>query len=161
MISYREKEMIMVMKFMADHSSDFAEQLMDTHKKMTGSEAVVESINILPEIQNYASLVEYVNSQGYDTILRMEDLLSEEDLAQLEKEYDDNESEFKSQTGLNKTDALCILIAVVLQMIRQFLQPSVNFDLFKNKKDRPSHNTTADEAKKSVYDKDKSKYYEE
>ena len=54
-----------------------------------------------------------------------------------------------------------ILIAVVLQMIRQFLQPSVNFDLFKNKKDRPSHNTTADEAKKSVYDKDKSKYYEE
>ncbi len=42
--------MIMVMKFMADHSSDFAEQLMDTHKKMTGSEAVVESINILPEI---------------------------------------------------------------------------------------------------------------
>ena len=46
-------------------------------------------------------------------------------------------------------------------MIRQFLQPSVNFDLFKNKKDRPSHNTTADEAKKSVYDKDKSKYYEE
>ena len=77
----------------------------------------------------------------------MEDLLSEEDLAQLEKEYDDNESEFKSQTGLNKTDALFILIAVVLQMIRQFLQPSVNFDLFKNKKDRPSHNTTADEAK--------------
>ncbi|WP_239984501.1 hypothetical protein [Streptococcus anginosus] len=91
----------------------------------------------------------------------MEDLLSEEDLAQLEKEYDDNESEFKSQTGLNKTDALFILIAVVLQMIRQFLQPSVNFDLFKNKKDRPSHNTTADEAKKSVYDKDKSKCYEE
>ena len=91
----------------------------------------------------------------------MEDLLSEEELAQLEKEYDDNESEFKSQTGLNKTDALFILIAVVLQMIRQFLQPSVNFDLFKNKKDRPSHNTTADEAKKSVYDKDKSKYYEE
>ncbi len=88
--------MIMVMKFMADHSSDFAEQLMDTHKKMTGSEAVVESINILPEISNYASLVEYVNSQGYDTILRMEDLLSEEDLAQLEKEYDDIESEFKS-----------------------------------------------------------------
>ncbi len=38
---------------------------MDTHKKMTGSEAVVESINILPEISNYASLVEYVNSQGY------------------------------------------------------------------------------------------------
>lgn len=65
MISYREKEMIMVMKFMADHSSDFAEQRMDTHKKMTGSEAVVESINILPEISNYASLVEYVNSQGY------------------------------------------------------------------------------------------------
>ena len=76
-------------------------------------------------------------------------------MAQLEKEYDDIESEFKSQTGLNKTDALFILIAVVLQMIRQFLQPSVNFDAFKNKKDRPSHNTTADEAKKSVYDKDK------
>lgn len=76
-------------------------------------------------------------------------------MAQLEKEYDDIESKFKSLTGLNKTDVLFIFIAVVLQMIRQFLQPSVNFDAFKSKKNRPSHNTTADEAKKSVYDKDK------
>ena len=76
-------------------------------------------------------------------------------LAQLEKEYDNIEDEFKKQTGLNNTDGIFIIIAILLQIIRQFLQPSVNFDAFKGKEDRASHDETADGAKESAYDKDK------
>ena len=155
MISYREKEIMMVMKFMVDHSNEFAEQIMDARGKMAAEEGMDELTNMLPDISDYDSLVEYVRSQGYDTTLRIDDLLSEEELAQLEKEYDAIEDEFKKQMGLNKTDVIFIIIAVMLQMTRQFLQPSVNFDAFKGKEDRDPHDKTADEAKDSAYDKDK------
>lgn len=155
MISYREKEMMMLMKFMADHSNTFAEQVMDAHGRMSIEENVSELTSLLPDISDYTSLVEYVKEQGYEMTLRIEDLLSEEELNQLEKEYDAIEDEFKKQTGLNKTDAIFIIVAVALQMTRQFLQPSVNFDAFKDKEDRDSHDKTANDAKESVYDKDK------
>ena len=155
MISYREKEMMMAMKYLADHSNDFAEKILSARESMASEEIINNNYNSLPEISDFDSLVEYVKSCGYDTTLRIDDLLSQEELSQLEEEYDEIESEFKKQTGLNKTDTVFIIIAVLLQMTRQFLQPSVNFDAFKSMGDRDSHDKAANEAKKTAYDKDK------
>lgn len=157
MISYREKELMMVMKFMADHSDEFAKQIADASCRMVKKENIDKFTNKLSDISDYDSLVKYVRNQGYDTTLRINDLLTDEELAQLEKEYDAIENEFKKQTKLNKTDAVFIIIAVLLQMTRQVLQPSVDFDAFKSTDNRDSHNTTADEAKKTSYDKEKAK----
>lgn len=33
MISYREKEMMMVMKYLAEHSNEFAEQISESGKR--------------------------------------------------------------------------------------------------------------------------------
>lgn len=111
--------------------------------------------NRLPDISDYAALVDYVKSCGYDTTLRINDLLSKEELNQLEKEYAEIENDFKEQTGLNKTDAIFVITAIILQMIRQFLQPSLDFDAFIDMKNRKSHNETADIAKENSYNKRK------
>jgi len=155
MISYREKEMMMVMKYLSDHSHEFATEITDASEKMIEKEQLDALTQKLPDISNYESLVEYVKSCGYDTTLRIDDLLSQEELNQLEKEYDEIEQNFKEQTGLNKTDIVFVIVAVLLQMTRQFLQPSLDFEAFTNMKDREDHDKTADEAKDSSYDKDK------
>mgnify|MGYP000396947906 FL=1 len=155
MISYREKEMMMVMKYIADHSDEFADQIMEAKDKMGAEENLNSLFNRLPDISDYAALVDYVKSCGYDTTLRINDLLSKEELNQLEKEYAEIENDFKEQTGLNKTDAIFVITAIILQMIRQFLQPSLDFDAFIDMKNRKSHNETADIAKENSYNKKK------
>lgn len=110
--------------------------------------------NKLPDITDYTSLVEHVKNCGYDTTLRINDLLSEAELKQLEKEYNTIEEEFKEQTGLNKTDVAFIIIAVLLQMTRQFLQRSLNFDAFKSKENRDDDKKSASKAKEN-YDNEK------
>lgn len=155
MISYREKEMMMVMKYIADHSDEFADQIMEAKDKMGAEENLNSLFNRLPDISDYAALVDYVKSCGYDTTLRINDLLSKEELNQLEKEYAEIENDFKEQTGLNKTDAIFVITAIILQMIRQFLQPSLDFDAFIDMKNRKSHNETADIEKENSYNKKK------
>ena len=111
MISYREKEMMMVMKFLADHSNEFAGQVLEAQANMRLNEEVSISLSKLPDISDYHSLVDYVKSCGYDTTLRIEDLLSKDELVELEKEYEQIEENFKEQTGLNKTDIIFVIIA--------------------------------------------------
>lgn len=154
MISYREKEMMMVMKYLAEHSNEFAEQISESGKDMISEKNVNNLNNKLPDITDYTSLVEHVKNCGYDTTLRINDLLSEAELKQLEKEYNTIEEEFKEQTGLNKTDVAFIIIAVLLQMTRQFLQRSLNFDAFKSKENRDDDKKSASKAKEN-YDNEK------
>ena len=97
MISYREKEMMMVMKYIADHSDEFADQIMEAKDKMGAEENLNSLFNRLPDISDYAALVDYVKSCGYDTTLRINDLLSKEELNQLEKEYAEIENDFKEK----------------------------------------------------------------
>ena len=161
MISYREKEMMMVMKCLADHSREFAEQIADATERMVAKEQMVSLSNKLPDISDYESLVEFSKNLGYDSIIRIGDLLSQEELDQLEKEYEEIENNFKEQTGLNKTDIIFVVIAVLLQMTRQVLQPSLNFDAFKSAEERDAHDKTANEAKKSSYDEESAKKTQE
>ena len=51
MISYREKEMMMVMKYIADHSDEFADQIMEAKDKMGAEENLNSLFNRLQIFQ--------------------------------------------------------------------------------------------------------------
>ncbi len=159
MISYREKEMMMAMKYLADHTNEFAQSVVLANESMLKGEGIEATIKTLPEISSYEDIINLVRENGYEPTFRIDDLLSSEELEQLDKEYKVIEEEFRKQTGLNKTDAFFIVIAVVLQMVRQVLQPKVDFDALKSKETRDSHDKTADDAKENYYDKDKADRY--
>lgn len=161
MISYREKEMMMAMKFLADHTNEFAQNILTANDSMINGEPIDVDLNKLPEVSSFNDIINLARDNGYEPIFRIEDLLTQEELEQLDKEYKEIEAEFKKQTGLNKTDAVFIIIAVLLQMIRQVFQPKVNFDAFKSKDERASHDKTAEDAKDNDYDSDKAGEYEE
>lgn len=154
MVSYREKEMLMAMKFMADHTSQFADEVTSIQKEITEGNLDLHTLNHLPEVTEYSDILKVARESGYDLDVRLEDLLSEEELKELEARYDDIEKEFADKTKLNKTDIVFLLVAVVLQLLRQVFQPSLEFDAFKAGEDRKGNKETAKDAKEKV-DKDK------
>lgn len=154
MISYREKEMMMVMKFMADHTRDFAVEINSMQREILEGKMSMHEVNHLPEVDTYADIIKVARESGYDTDIRIEDLLTKDELIELEAKYKDIEKEFVDKTGLNKTDIKFIIVAVVLQLLRQVFQPSLEFDAFKECKDRKGNKETAKDAKDKV-DKEK------
>ena len=161
MISYREKEMMMAMKYLADHTNEFAQSVASASNGMANDEEIENAFKMLPLVSSYDDIVKMARDNGYEPTFRIEDLLSPEELVQLDEEYKAIEADFRKQTGLNKADAVFIIIAVALQMVRQVLQPKVNFDAFKEMDERDSHKKTADEAKDSDYDSDKADKYKD
>ncbi|MCR4865395.1 MAG: hypothetical protein K5921_00555 [Lachnospiraceae bacterium] len=154
MISYREKEMMMAMRFLADHTNEFARSVDLAKQDIADGRELARSISVLPELSSYEQIVELARENGYDTTLRIEDLLSEAELEELDREYQAIEDQFNELTGLNKTDAIFIITAVILQMVRQVLQPKVDFEAFAGKDERVGHDKAADDAKKQ-FDHDK------
>lgn len=161
MISYREKEMMMAMKYLANHTNEFAQAVLSANNSMINEESVDLELSKLPNVSSYDDIVKLARENGYEPIFRIEDLLSPEELEQLDKEYKAIKEDFRKQTGLNKTDAVFIITAVILQMIRQVFQPKVNFDAFKSMDDRDSHDKTAEDAKDNDYDSEKADKYKE
>lgn len=161
MISYREKEMIMVMKYLADHMNEFAQSILTANENMINEERINSKLELLPNVSSYDDIVKLARDNGYDTTLRINDLLSVEELEQLDKEYKMIEEDFQKYTGLNKTDVVFIIVAVVLQMVRQVFQPKINFEALKGKEERNSHDKTADEAKENDYDNEKADKYKD
>lgn len=150
MISYREKELMMAMKFMADHTDEFADELTLIHREMEEESLSKHKNNHLPYVENYSDIIKVAREAGYDVIVRVEDLLSEEELHELKERYDDIEKEFADKTKLNKTDVVFLFIAVVLQLLRQVFQPSLEFDAFKTPEERKGNKETAKDAKEKV-----------
>ena len=155
MISFREKEMMMAMKYLANHTKDFAQSVSVANLKMSNHESIEDTIKTLPEVSSYEDIIKLAYKNGYEPTVRITDLLSSEELEKLDKEYKSIEADFRKKTGLNKIDITFVIIAVALQMVRQVLQPKVDFDAFKDKKERKSHDETAKEAKEKYYDKEK------
>lgn len=151
MISNQEKELMMVMKFMADHTSEFAEELSSVQNDSINNG---KRGNRLPEADTYSDIVRIAKESGYDTNVLFEDLLSKAELKELKERYAEIEKEFAEKTKLNKTDITFVFVAVALQMVRQVFQPSVSFDAFVSGKDRQGNKETAKDAKDKI-DKDK------
>lgn len=156
MISYKERELLMVMKYMADHTTEFADELASFSDSTSNHKMECSNADRLPEAEDYADIVKNAYEAGYDVNVSINDLLSKEEIDELEARYDEIEKEFKDKTKLNKTDMSFVFIALALQMLRQYFQPSLEFDAFKDGKDRKGNKDTAKDAKDKV-DKEKVK----
>lgn len=150
MYSYREKEMIMAMKFMADHTEEFADKLDSLQTNISNNKLEEGRINYLPEVSSYADILKVAREAGYDTNYKIEDLLDEDEIKNLEKNYKNIEQDFAFKTKLNKTDLIFLISAVLFQMLRQIFQPSLNFDAFKESNERKGNQETAKDAEKQV-----------
>lgn len=145
MISYREKELMMVQKFLADHAYNTTLAIEDYNPSYLFE-------NKLKACSSYEEIVEYVKSQGYCPSIRIEDLLSPEELRQLDQEYEEIEREFRKVTKLNKFDAGFVVTATAMQLLRQILQPKIdasNFDY----DSRLGHDDSAKNAKQEHKEK--------
>lgn len=165
MLSYREKELLMVQSFLKDLSGKFQQSISDVNTNIEERRFVTISNDEFPQVETYSDLVELAQMCGYDTYIRAEDILSQEEIEQLEKEYDAIEQEFKRITKLEKIDLIFIVAATAMQLVRQILQPKLDFENLK-KDNRPNDKEAAKNADnkeeiKNKMDENKKKFEEE
>ena len=99
------------------------EELAEARKK-----ALAEKDNIFTEPEEepveeditYEEIVEIAHAQGYENV-RIQDLLTAEEIAEANAEYDAIEKAFKEKTKLNKVDVTFLITAVAFQVVRQYV----------------------------------------
>lgn len=128
MTSYREKQLLAVMKYMRDQSDDLRNSFSDTLKAISAGENISFDRPPYAPAESFEELCERAAEAGYDTFIRAEDILSAEELADIERRKDDIESQFKQLTKLHPADYGFLAAAIALQIIRQVIQPSLDFE---------------------------------
>lgn len=148
MISYREKQLLMVMKMLQDDTTELSLQLTNAINETQQRNALTGDISYLLEpIADYDTLVEMAEEKGYDMYFRASDILTEEELRDIERRKDEIDQQFKAITKLHGVDYAFLFAAIALQIARQALQPRLDFEnLLKNPKDRNYADKTAQEA---------------
>ena len=115
MISYREKQLIAVQKMLQDNSRMMLEQTCSLNKNNE------LNINLFRDIESYDELVELAIDNGYDTSLHVEDILTREELEEIDRRKEEIDESFKKQTGLlNPIDLSFLALATALQCVRQY-----------------------------------------
>ena len=115
MLSYREKQLIAVQKMLQDNSQYLLNQIHtdDGHPPKN---------LMFMDVSSYEELVDLAEINGYDTYLRVEDLLSAEELNDIERRKLEIDNTFKKQTGIfNIIDLSFLALATALQCIRQYV----------------------------------------
>lgn len=129
MISYREKQMLMVMKMLQDDTSELTNVLSQAIGEAEAGEPLTQTISFREEpISDYSALVEIAEERGYDTYIRASDLLSEEELQDIERRKDEIDQKFKAITRLHGADYAFLFAAIALQIARQAVQPRLDFE---------------------------------
>lgn len=151
MISYREKELLMVQKMIADKTAESFSNMSVALDEMQNRNSVNSQFEPQETIDSYNELVEYARNSGYDTYVRANDILSEEELQQLEKEYEEIDKKFKEVTKLHKADYAFLSFAVCLIIVKQiFLKLDLNPDLKADKADNDFHDKYDNEKDDSI-----------
>ena len=102
LISYREKELLMVMKMLQDETEkniSNIQNVMDSVNKRENIKTEKLELNI-EKIEEYDQLVEMARDKGYDLYMRAEDILSQEEIQDLIKRKESIEQEFKQKVKL-------------------------------------------------------------
>lgn len=118
MISYREKELMMVQKMLKDRSDYMLEQAISGLK---GNMEVTLTDQEEYAVESYDDLVELAHQKGYDTYIRVEDILSKEELEKIDKHKEEIEQKFREKTKLDKVDVAFLFSGVLFQVVRQCL----------------------------------------
>lgn len=145
MISYREKQMLMVMKMLQDETIETSNVLQESLKAIEAKTPIPTDL-IFPSnsIEDYDKLVQIAEDKGYDTYVRATDLLSKEELADIERRKEEIDAKFKKITHLKGLDFAFLFAAIALQIARQTLQPRLDFEtLLKHPQDRECADSTA------------------
>lgn len=121
MISYREKQLLMVMKMLQDDTNELSLQLSTAIQNTQEKRPLTENVTYLPTpIPDYDTLVKIAEEAGYDTSIRASDLLSAEELADIESRKAEIEEQFKNLVKLHKGDYAFLFSAVALLLAKQF-----------------------------------------
>lgn len=141
MISYREKQLLMVQKMLQDDTEEMAVQMSQILEYIKEKKEITSNINIFNEnIENYDELVNLALCSDYDSYIRVDDILSKEELLEIDKRKAEIDKEFSKKTGIvNKKDLSFLVIATVMQCIRQYYLTSFN--------ERPDDKEAAKQAK--------------
>ena len=129
MLSYREKQLLMVQKYLLDRTQS---SYFKIEKLMLQSGPAPKSEYHCPEypnFNNFNDLASFVSKlDGYNTYIRVENILSKEEIEQLNKEYKQINEQFGKITNLTKVDLGFLFVAVALQVMRQIFQPKIDPD---------------------------------
>ena len=121
LISYREKELLMVMKMLQDETEkniSNIQNVMDSVNKRENIKTEKLELNI-EKIEEYDQLVEMARDKGYDLYMRAEDILSQEEIQDLIKRKESIEQEFKQKVKLKRCRLWILFSAVALQIAKQ------------------------------------------
>lgn len=147
MISYREKELLMVMKILQEETEHTLAHMQSVLRSMNTKEKQISVINTDSRMcETYDELVDLAKQRGYDLYIRAEDVLTAEELKDLVTRKKDIESEFKKKVKLKGGDYVFLFSAVALQLAKQIF---LTIDL--DKRDQTADQTDKDYEKK--YDK--------
>ncbi|MCP1110901.1 hypothetical protein [Ohessyouella blattaphilus] len=126
MISYREKQLLMAQKMLQDESISSLEEAGKIVKDMKVGK---KTEYILPErelIANFEELANLAESKGYSTYVRVEDILSSEEIAEIDRRKKEIDDQFKKKTGItNKKDLSFLAIAIALHVAKGLIFPIV------------------------------------
>lgn len=124
MISYREKQLLMVQKMLSDDAALLAEEMMQNIELMQQNQLIplteYDSRNYERDIAgSYDDLTDIAAACGYNTYIRVEDILSPDELAEIDLRQEEIEQQFKEKVKLSKPDIVFLFSAVLLQIIKQ------------------------------------------
>ena len=96
MISYREKELLMVMKMLQEETEHTTSHMQSVLRSMNTKEKQISIINTDSRMcETYDELVDLAKQRGYDLYIRAEDVLTAEELKDLVTRKKDIESDLK------------------------------------------------------------------
>ncbi len=118
MISYREKQLLAVMKYMQNQTNDLAKNLSEALDATETGKKISLACQQCPRLETFEELCDRAADAGYDTFIRAEDILSAEEIEDLERHREDIEKEFKSLTKLRDKDIPLLFLGIGLQTAR-------------------------------------------
>ena len=96
MISYREKELLMVMKMLQEETEHTTSHMQSVLRSMNTKEKQISIINTDSRMcETYDELVDLAKQRGYDLYIRAEDVLTAAELKDLVTRKKDIESDLK------------------------------------------------------------------
>lgn len=157
MLSYREKQLLMVQKYLSDRTQSTYSEIEKILNSTNPDFECVDKYIEKPYFDNFNELSSYVSGlDGYNTFIRVEDILSKEEIEQLNKEFNQINDEFKRITKLTKVDIGFLFTAIALQVLRQIFQPKLDLESeILDKSERKDDEGAAKESKKGSEYKDK------
>lgn len=122
MISYREKQLLTVQKMLQDDTTRLLDETISIFDNINSKNHITSYVNIFDKnISTYEELVNLAVAKGYDHYIRVTDLLSPKELADIDRRKNEIEELFKKKTGIvNKKDLTFLIIAIAMQCLRQY-----------------------------------------